>query len=305
MNAPLRPLGIPVDALDEVFVVSAFGIVGAGFGDGFVAGQDRVECVDFLQQDFAGEASVHRPDDAGRFELVQDPARPGIADAEFPLEIRAQAALGADHQPGRLLEVHIDIKDLLEPIHLLAVPFHLAEEHRCGPDPQLLFPIKSLVHHHLFQGFTVLCGADELLEPAFEMPIILFHRHKDNTFRAYPPHRLFCYLCDWNNTGTLFLLPMIYVFLGLVFVWAIVMYFFMGEKYMRWYYRQCGRNYLEYDMGRFKVAHGVCVALVGLFGMLAISVDHDALFIVLMLLALALNYILILTWCKKKDSSSK
>ena len=102
-------------------------------------------------------------------------------------------------------------------------------------------------------------------------------------------------------------MPMMYVFLGLVIVWAIVMFFFMGEKYMRWYYRQCGRNYLDYDMGRFKVAHGVCLVLVSLFGMLTLLMDrdHDAIFIVLMFLALAMNYILILTWCKKKDSSSK
>ena len=99
---------------------------------------------------------------------------------------------------------------------------------------------------------------------------------------------------------------MIYVLAGMI-VWAIVLYFFMGEKYMRWYYRQCGRNYLEYDMGRFKVAHCVCLILVCLMGMFTILVDrdHDVIFIVLMFLALIMHYTLILTWCKKKDSSSK
>lgn len=94
---------------------------------------------------------------------------------------------------------------------------------------------------------------------------------------------------------------MLYVFTGLIIVWSVLLYFFMGEKYMRWYYRQMGRNYLDYDSGRFKVAHSVCVALVGIFGSLTIILDHNALFLALMFVAVVMNYALILTWCKKKN----
>jgi hypothetical protein len=79
----------------------------------------------------------------------------------------------------------------------------------------------------------------------------------------------------------------------------------MGEKYMRWYYRQVGHNYLHYDVSRFKVAHCVCGFLVGFFGLLAIALDHNTLFLALMFIALIMNYVLILTWCKKKDFPSE
>ena len=96
---------------------------------------------------------------------------------------------------------------------------------------------------------------------------------------------------------------MLYVFTGLIIVWSVLLYFFMGEKYMRWYYRQMGRNDLDYDSGRFKIAHSVCVAFVGIFGVLSIILDQNALFLTLMFVAVVINYALILIWCKKKISS--
>ena len=98
---------------------------------------------------------------------------------------------------------------------------------------------------------------------------------------------------------------MLFVFTGLIIAWAIVSYFFAGEKHMRWYYRQCGRDYKNYDAKRFKIAHSVSLFLVGLFGLLAVVFDHNGIFLLLMFLAVAMNYALILTWCKKKDSSPK
>ena len=99
-------------------------------------------------------------------------------------------------------------------------------------------------------------------------------------------------------------MALLYVFSALIAVWGIASYFCMGEKFMRWYYGQWGHDYREFDARKFKIAHAVSIFLVGVSGFF-VGGDVVRFFIVLTLVFSITNFILILQWCKKKDSSSK
>lgn len=92
-----------------------------------------------------------------------------------------------------------------------------------------------------------------------------------------------------------------YICVILLLVGALLVYFISGEKYMEWYYKNCGMDYRKYDPKRFRIAHSVSLMLVTLFAFLAISLEDSGISLLLMVAAVILNYVLILTWCKKKD----
>lgn len=92
-----------------------------------------------------------------------------------------------------------------------------------------------------------------------------------------------------------------YIFVLLLLVWALLVYFVSGEKYMKWYYGSCGLDYRKYDPKRFKIAHSLSLMLVTLFAFLAITLENSGITLLFIVAALILNYLLILTWCKKKN----
>ena len=90
-----------------------------------------------------------------------------------------------------------------------------------------------------------------------------------------------------------------YICVLLLLVGALLVYFVSGEKYMEWYYKNCGMDYRQYDPKRFKIAHSVSLMLVTLFAFFAISLEDSGIALLLMVASVILNYVLILTWCKK------
>ena len=97
----------------------------------------------------------------------------------------------------------------------------------------------------------------------------------------------------------------LYVLTGLIAVWGIVSYFCMGERFMKWYYGQWGHDYREFDARKFKIAHAVSLFLVGVAGLFAVGLGLKWVISVLLLATAITNFIFIIQWCKKKDSSSK
>ena len=92
-----------------------------------------------------------------------------------------------------------------------------------------------------------------------------------------------------------------YLLVLLLLVASLLVYFVSGEKYMKWYYKNCGKDYRYFDPKRFRIAHSASLMLVTLFAFLAITLEDSGIFLLLMVVAVILNYVLILTWCKKKD----
>ena len=101
------------------------------------------------------------------------------------------------------------------------------------------------------------------------------------------------------------MVAILYVLSALIAVWGIVSYFCMGEKFMRWYYGQWGHDYREFDARKFKFAHAVSLFLVGVSGLFAVRLGLKWFFSVLLLATAITNFVLIIQWCKKRDSSSK
>ena len=62
-------------------------------------------------------------------------------------------------------------------------------------------------------------------------------------------------------------MAILYVLSALIAAWGIASYFCMGEKFMKWYYGQWGRDYREFDARKFKIAYAVSAFLVGVAGL--------------------------------------
>ena len=91
-----------------------------------------------------------------------------------------------------------------------------------------------------------------------------------------------------------------YVIGALSIIWAIVVFFFTGEKYMKWYYRNTGKNYQDFDSRKFRLAHAGSLAVLGILFLIIPITGWDWVKIFLCAAPVIVNYLLILTWCKKK-----
>ena len=92
----------------------------------------------------------------------------------------------------------------------------------------------------------------------------------------------------------------IYIIAALCFIWAIVVFFFTGEKYMKWYYRNIGKNYQDFDLKKFRIAHAGSLAVLSIFILLFSVCESGWIKVFLCFAPVFVNYLLILTWCKKK-----
>ena len=88
---------------------------------------------------------------------------------------------------------------------------------------------------------------------------------------------------------------------GVVFILGAIVYFVKREKYMRWYYRQFGKEYQNYDANKFRLSHAGSLILFSVLCLLLGFKGHSDILLILMILTVALNFILVLIWCKKKD----
>lgn len=74
---------------------------------------------------------------------------------------------------------------------------------------------------------------------------------------------------------------------------------------MQLYYGQWGHDYRQFDARRFKIAHAVSFFFVGVAGLCVVRLGPKWAFSVLLLATAITNFVLIIKWCKKKDSSSQ
>ena len=93
---------------------------------------------------------------------------------------------------------------------------------------------------------------------------------------------------------------LLYIIAGISLLWAILVYYLSGEKYMKWYYRYTGKDYREFDPKKFRLAHGGSLALFCVIALLAQFVGKRWILYILCFAPVIVNYLLILTWCKKK-----
>ncbi len=91
-----------------------------------------------------------------------------------------------------------------------------------------------------------------------------------------------------------------FIIAGICLIWAIVVIFFSGEKYMKWYYRNTGKNYQDFDPKKFKLAHAGAWVLMAGFALLTKFTGENWILIFLCAAPVLVNYLLIITWCKKK-----
>jgi len=86
-------------------------------------------------------------------------------------------------------------------------------------------------------------------------------------------------------------------------MYPVYVYFFSGEKHMKWYYRKLGLDYRQYDQEKFKIAHSLTITLLFLIAYLLTSFGSDSWITILLptIASVVLDYYLIKTWCKKKS----
>ena len=87
---------------------------------------------------------------------------------------------------------------------------------------------------------------------------------------------------------------------ALFVVWAVLVWFFGGEKYMKWFFQF--RHVNQYDKRKFKIVHVLFILLAAVCLLLVGFCKSEYRFAVLMvfLLSSILQHILLYTLCKKK-----
>ncbi|SKC53426.1 hypothetical protein SAMN06298214_1237 [Bacteroidales bacterium WCE2004] len=92
------------------------------------------------------------------------------------------------------------------------------------------------------------------------------------------------------------------IFGAIFLVWALLVWLFAGEKYMKWFLRYHKEG--NHDLKRFKLVHGLILCLTGLVFTLMSGLWETKMYIPLLLIAVSafVQNLLIDKYCRKPKS---